>query len=144
MTKVKLAAFSPATLTIGCEVRHKNLELPSTKKETIFFTAMDKETITKRLETLFNETNHNAMQNTPPKQENNTTIMAHKTENQPFLPQFYTTFRTTHEQIFYITIFGISCRFYICQNFEQHFRIEQHFKRFRTKCKAFFLPTYSL
>jgi len=105
---------------------------------------MDKETITKRLETLFNETNHNAMQNTPPKQENNTTIMAHKTENQPFLPQFYTTFRTTHEQIFYITIFGISCRFYICQNFEQHFRIEQHFKRFRTKCKAFFLPTYSL
>jgi len=28
------------------------------------------------------------MQNTPPKQENNIISMAHKTENQPFLPQF--------------------------------------------------------
>jgi len=72
------------------------------------------------LENLFNETNHTAMQNTPPKQENNTTITAHKTENKQFLPQFYTTFRTSHVNISYITILGISYRFHSCQNFEQH------------------------
>jgi len=49
---------------------------------------------------LFQPKNHIAMQNTPPKQEKNIVSMAHKTENQPFLPQFYTIFRTTHEHIF--------------------------------------------
>jgi len=32
-----------------------------------------------------------------------------------------TTLRTTHEHIFYIAVFGISYRFHMCQNFEQHF-----------------------
>ena len=40
------------------------------------------------------------MQNTPPKRENNIISMVQKTENQPFSPQFYTTFRRTHEYIF--------------------------------------------
>jgi len=105
----------------------KNFELPSSKKETIFFTAMGKETISKRLETLFNKTNHITMQNTPPKQENNTTIMAHKTENRSFLPQFYTTCLTTHEHTFYITVFGISYRFHFGQNFEQQFSESRDF-----------------
>jgi len=61
------------------------------------------------------------MRNTTPKQEINIISTAQKTENQPFLPQFHTTFRTTHEHIFYITVFGISYRFHICQNVEQHF-----------------------
>jgi len=61
------------------------------------------------------------MQNIPPKQEKNFISMAQITKNQPFLLQFYTTFRTTHKHIFYITVFGISYRFHICQNFEQHF-----------------------
>jgi len=61
------------------------------------------------------------MQNTSPKQENNIISMAQKTENQPFLPKFYTTLHRTHEHIFYIAVFGISYRFHICQNFEQHF-----------------------
>ena len=52
------------------------------------------------------------MQNTPPKQENNISIMDHKMKNQPILPQFYTTFRTSHEHIFHITVFGISYRFF--------------------------------
>jgi len=61
------------------------------------------------------------MQNTPPKRENNIISMAQKKgENKPFLPQFYTTFRTIHEHIFYI-VFGNLYRFHICQNFEQHF-----------------------
>ena len=72
---------------------------------------MDKETISR---TLLNGTNHNAMQNTPPKQEKNTTIMAIKTENQPFSPEFYTTFRRNHVHIFYIIVFGISYKFHIC------------------------------
>jgi len=38
-------------------------------------------TISKRLEALFAESNHIAIQNKPPKQENNTTFIAHKTEN---------------------------------------------------------------
>jgi len=61
------------------------------------------------------------MQNTPRKQENNVISMAQKTENQLFFLQIYTTFRTTHEHIFYITVFGILYRFNICQNFEPHF-----------------------
>jgi len=69
-------------------------------KETMFFTAMDRKAISERLETFFNEKNHIEMQNTPPKQENNIISMAQKTENQPFSPQFYTTFRRTHEHIF--------------------------------------------
>jgi len=64
---------------------------------------------------------HIEMPNKPPKQENNIISTAQITKNQPFLPQFYTTVRTTHEHIFYITVFGISYRFHICQNFEQHF-----------------------
>jgi len=48
-------------------VSSNNLDLLSTKKETILFTAMDKELISKRLETLLNKANHNPMQNTPPK-----------------------------------------------------------------------------
>jgi len=51
----------------------------------------------------------------------NIVSMAHKTENQPFLRQFYIIFRITHEHIFYITIFGMSYTFHICPNFEQHF-----------------------
>ena len=35
-TKVKLAALSPAALTIACEVRQKNFELSRGDKETIF------------------------------------------------------------------------------------------------------------
>ena len=61
------------------------------------------------------------MQNTSPKQENNIISMAQKTINQPSLHQFYTIFRTTHEHMFDIIVFGISYRFHICQNFEQHF-----------------------
>jgi len=67
------------------------------------------------------------MQNTPPKQEKNTTIMANKTENQPSLLKSCTIFPTTHEHIFYITIFGISYRFNIYQNFEQHFSESRDF-----------------
>jgi len=78
---------------------------------------MDKKAISQRLETFFNEKNHITMQNTPPKQENNIINMAHKTEYQPFLPQFYTIFHTTHEHMFYITVFGNSYRFHISQNF---------------------------
>ena len=69
------------------------------------------------------------MQKTPPKQENNITSMVHKTENQPFLPQIYTHFRTTHKHMFYITVFGISSRFHIYQHFEQHFSESRDFVR---------------
>jgi len=48
--------------------------------------------------------------------------MAQKTENQPLLHQFYTIFRTTHEHIFCITVFGISYRFHICQISSNNFR----------------------
>ena len=90
---------------------------------------MDSKATSERLETFFNEKNHIEMQNTPPKQENNNISMDHKTENQPFLPQFYTFFRTTHEHLFYITVFGISYRFHICQKFEKHFSGSRDFVR---------------
>jgi len=67
------------------------------------------------------------MQYTPSKQENNTTITAHKTENQPFLPQFCRTFHLTREHISHIIVFGISFRFRICQNFMQHFSESRDF-----------------
>jgi len=38
-----------------------------------------------------------------------------------------TTFRTTHEHIFYITAFGISYRYHFCQNFEQQFSESRDF-----------------
>ena len=134
LTKVKLAALSPAALspaalTIGCEVRQKIFEMSRSHKQTIFFTAMDSKATSERLETFFNEKNHIEMQNTPPKQENNNISMDHKTENQPFLPQFYTFFGTTHEHLFYITVFGISYRFHICQKFEKHFSGSRDFVR---------------
>jgi len=49
---------------------------------------MDRKAISERLETFFNGKNHIDMQNTPPKQDNNIISMAHKTENQPFYPNF--------------------------------------------------------
>jgi len=49
---------------------------------------MDRKAISERLETFNNEKKYIEIQNTPPKHENNNIIMAHKTENQPFLPQF--------------------------------------------------------
>jgi len=55
---------------------------------------MDRKAISERLEAFFNEKHHIAMQNTPPKQESNIMSMTHETENQTFLPQFYTIFRT--------------------------------------------------
>jgi len=78
----------------------KKSELSREGKEKIFFTAMDRKATSERLETFFNKKNHIAMQNTPPKQENNIISMAHKTENQPFLPQFHKIFRTTTSSYF--------------------------------------------
>ena len=137
---MKLVALSPAALTIGCEVRHKNLKLPSTYKETKYFTAMNKETIWKSLETLVNPKNHNAMQNTPPKPRNSTTVMAHITENQPFLPQVYANFRSTHEHIFLYHHYWYFIQIPHVSKFQATlFGIW----RFCTKCKACFLPTDS-
>jgi len=121
---VKLAA-----LTIGCEVRQTFFKLPRGDKEKIFFTALNRKAISERLETFFNKKKHIEMQNTSPKQENNIISMAQKTINQPSLHQFYTIFRTTHEHMFDIIVFGISYRFHICQNFEQHFSESRDFVR---------------
>ena len=49
---------------------------------------MDRKAMSERLETFFNETNHIAMQTTPPKQKNNIISMANKMENPPFYPNF--------------------------------------------------------
>jgi len=49
-TKVKQAALSPTALTIGCDIRQKIWNCQAVKTK-IFFTAMGKETISKRLET---------------------------------------------------------------------------------------------
>jgi len=137
---VKLAALSPAALTIGCEVRQKYFELSRVAKETIFFTAMDRKAISERLETFSNEKYHIEMQNTPPKQENNIISMAQKTENQPFLPKFYTTFRTTHEHIFlYHRLW-----YFIQISYLSKFRATLFgISRFCTKCEACFSPTDS-
>jgi len=75
----------------------------------------------KTVANLFQRIKSHCNAKTPPIQGNNTTVMAHKTKNPPFFPQLCTTFCTTHEHIFYITVFGISYRFHISQNFEQHF-----------------------
>jgi len=52
---VKLAALSPAALTTGCEVRHKNFQLSRFAKETIIFTAVERKAMSERLETFSNE-----------------------------------------------------------------------------------------
>jgi len=71
---------------------------------------------------LFQQKKHIEMQKTSPKQENNIISKAQQLANQPYLHQFYTIFRTTHEHIFYITVFGISYRFHICQISSNTFR----------------------
>jgi len=68
-----------------------------TKKQ--FFTAMDRKAISERLETFFNE-KITLKCKTPKKQENNIISMAHKTENQQFLPEFYTIFSTSTRTYF--------------------------------------------
>ena len=88
LTKVKLAILLPDALTIGCEVRQKIWSCQRGEKETIFFTATDRKTISERLETLFNEKNHIAMQNTPPKQENNIKSWPKKVKINRFYPNF--------------------------------------------------------
>jgi len=72
---------------IACEVRQKTHSCLRREKEAILFTAMDRKAISERLETFINEKNHIAMQITPPKQKK-IICMAHKTENQPFFPNF--------------------------------------------------------
>jgi len=101
---------------------------------------MDRKAISERLETFSNEKYHIEMQNTPPKQENNIISMAQKTENQPFLPKFYTTFRTTHEHIFlYHRLW-----YFIQISYLSKFRATLFgISRFCTKCEACFSPTDS-
>jgi len=51
--------------------------------------------------------------------------LAQKHEKSEFSNNFQTTFRNTYVHIFYVTVFVISCRFHICQNWrdlEQNIR----------------------
>jgi len=97
-----------------------------TKKQ--FFTAMDRKAISERLETFFNEKNHIEMQNTQ-----KTRKQHHKHGPQNGKSTVFTrilhNFQHIHKNIFYITVFGISYRFHICQHFAQNFSESRDFVR---------------
>jgi len=107
--------------TAAAESESEKVTPATSETETIFVTAVDKETISKSLESLFNETNRNAMQSTPPRIRKQLYNHGPKNWKSTVFTPIYTTFRTNHEHISDITVFGISYRFHICQNVEQYF-----------------------
>ena len=108
----------------------KNWNCQAVKKKQYFSLQWTRKQYQKHWKTQWNKSHWNA-------KHTSKTIKQHHNHgpqnwNQPFLPQFYTTFRTTHEHIFYITVFG----YFIRIPFLSKFRATLFRIRFCTKCKA--------
>ena len=131
---------TPAAFCDGMRGSSKNLEFPSSKKEKYFSLQLTRKEYKKTLENLFYEANHIAMQNTPPKQENNTQSRPTRlkiTNLYPSFPQLSAHPTRTYLMSPFLAFHTDSIPVKISSNI-----LRNH--RFCTKCRACVLPTDSV